>query len=269
MTANGRYRDAEESRPLTQALDETPVRESLDSVSSVSTSSLIFERLLEPVNNGHDRIDGFPQGGDLPPDRRSKDQTSAPDLEDAAYASQTAKPVTRRTRLFMIIFGVVFLGSWLVAFAVFSSRRAGAVQNSKTPVSGSGKKITLDEVLGGLWRAQTHAISWIEGANGEDGLLLEKGGWKGKDYLVVEDVRSRSKNHTLVTHDSKTLMKDNFLVVDGKTVYPSDVWPSRNLESVLVISGKQSVSHLERESFEAMLTIAELAAFIPRPILNP
>ena len=62
----------------------------------------------------------------------------------------------------------------------------------------------------GDWRPQSHSISWIAGANGEDGLLLEKGA-PGKDYLVVEDVRSQNEEHTAnggKIASAQTLMKD-------------------------------------------------------------
>ncbi|KAL6790220.1 Alpha/Beta hydrolase protein [Trichoderma sp. SZMC 28013] len=42
------------------------------------------------------------------------------------------------------------------------------------------------------------SISWIAGRNGEDGLLLERGAL-GKNYLVVEDVRSAVGNETAAT----------------------------------------------------------------------
>ncbi len=85
-------------------------------------------------------------------------------------------------------------------------------------------------------------MRWIEGANGEDGLLLERDGGRDKDYLVVEDVRSKSSKDEMKLHDSRTLMRSPWFSVDGRRVYPSEVWPSRDLRSVLIASEKKSVS---------------------------
>jgi len=100
-----------------------------------------------------------------------------------------------------------------------------------TSSKGNGKEVTLDQVMGGQWRATHHDISWIEGANGEDGLLLEQGAG-GKDYLVVEDIRGAEGDAAAA--GTKTLMKQQIFIVDGKGYSPSRVFPSKDLKKVLI-----------------------------------
>jgi dipeptidyl aminopeptidase len=60
----------------------------------------------------------------------------------------------------------------------------------------------------------------------------------GKDYLLVEDIRS--KGNAGVTGNKFTLMKkSSFQVGDSSYIYPSNVWPSTDLKKVLVISDQK------------------------------
>jgi dipeptidyl aminopeptidase len=91
--------------------------------------------------------------------------------------------------------------------------------------------------MGGQWRATHHDISWIEGANGEDGLLLEQGAG-GKDYLVVEDIRAAESEAAAA--GTKTLMKQQVFNVGGRGYSPSRVYPSKDLKKVLIAADYSS-----------------------------
>lgn len=262
------YRDEEETRPLTEGLSSELRRKLSGSQSTASTTSIVLERLRRPTANGHGELKSLARDDDLDDDL--EDQAPALDPRDEIYDSSDVKPLAKRVRFLILGVATAFFVAWLIALLVFVGNRSAATRGfTRTSSSSPGRKITLDQVLGGHWRPRRHEISWIEGANGEDGLLLERAGGRGKDYLVVEDVRSRSTNHTIETHDSKTLMRSDWFNVKGRTVFPSDVWPSRNLKSVLVISDKQSASPPEK--WHCMSTTdesLELAAFIYGQILD-
>ena len=104
-----------------------------------------------------------------------------------------------------------------------------------TATKGNGKKVTLDQVLTGKWASRQHGISWIEGADGEDGLLLQRGGEAGRDYLVVEDVRYLN-DATQQKANRKTLMQTGGFHVGSEYVVPAEVWPSPDHKHVLILS---------------------------------
>ena len=224
------YKDEDETRPLT-ASDSTAElpRKSSESVTSLSSSSSIgLDRLNgngAKIGNGHAKLLG-------------KDN----EYDEEGFNTQRlyTKSFDRRTRRILWSLGGLCLGGWLLALVLFLSRRSythksSTPWNPKETVShGNGKAVTLDQVLGGKWRARSQHISWIAGADNEDGLLLEQEAGGGRDYLVVEDVRNRKTGVESVV--SKTLMKHGGFKVDGKQVYPSRVWPSKDLKKVLVMS---------------------------------
>ncbi|KAI9874625.1 MAG: hypothetical protein M1830_009540 [Pleopsidium flavum] len=241
-----RYLDEEEAKPLTQD-DESqtgPSRDSLDSVTSASTTSLVFERLNDSTKaNGNGSLKQQPHQDSLAQTSDVNEKEDDYDIEEGTYQPPAGKSVDKRFRRIIWMLGALSLGGWVLALFLFLSRQtykhSSAIPHdpAATASRGSGKKVTLDQVLGGLWRPKSHEISWIAGANGEDGLLLERNHGQRSDYLVVEDVRSR--NGTVAFIDSMTLMKDGAFKVSGGSVYPSKVWPSRNLKKVLVMSEEQ------------------------------
>jgi len=166
------------------------------------------------------------------------------DLESGPFLNNGDKGVDKRLRKLIFIIGGVFIGLWVLALVVFlgkqTYRHSSATPHDPvaTASRGSGKKITLDQVMGGEWRAKHQDISWIEGANGEDGLLLEQG-VAGKDWLVVEDIRGNANADAGVLA-SKTLMKQGFFNVGGRGLSPGKVFPSKNLKKVLVATDIQS-----------------------------
>ena len=227
------YDNEEETKPLTQASSiSDPSRQSLDTVTSASTTSLVLEHL-----NGTSDNYGHSKG----PLRNEKFEQY--DEEDGHYMPPAGQPMGKKVRRIMWALGGLCIGGWLLALVLFLSRQSyrhsSTIPHNPTATAsrGSGKAVSLDEVQGGQWRARSHDITWIKGVNGEDGLLLEKEGGSGRGYLVVEDVRSRKAHSD--SYDRITLMQDGGFKVDGVQVYPSKVWPSRDLKKVLVMSELQ------------------------------
>jgi dipeptidyl aminopeptidase len=227
-------------------------RSSIDTISSASTTSLVFDRLNDFAID-HEDGHKFTPGDSLlhaneRPDKREEDDG---DLEEGyAYSPTAGKPMEKKAQRYIWILASVFIVGWLVALGIFLSRQAYKHPSTvphdpqATQSRGSGRKVTLDQILHGGWREQTHGISWIEGVNGEDGLLLEIGGGSKEGYAVVEDVRSRPGNKILEALNSTTLMKDPDFQVGSHPVYSNSIFPSRDLKSVLVVSEKQQVSAL-------------------------
>ncbi|TVY75738.1 putative dipeptidyl-aminopeptidase B [Lachnellula suecica] len=246
-----------------QLLPLEKVRLSEDSLSSASTTSLVFERIGERAGagngtsiNGHSKMvtPKFPPRGesmgyaddeDMHRQYEGEDKEED-DLESGPFINKGVvdKVLDRKFRRLIWIIGGVFIGAWVLALVVFLGRQSyrhpseSPHDPAATSVRGHGKKVTLDQVMGGAWRAQKQGISWIEGANGEDGLLLEQGN-VGKDYLVVGDVRGTTgdEKEALAT---KILMKVGYFEVDGKGHTPSRVFPSKNLKKVLLATDFES-----------------------------
>lgn len=241
-----RYQD-EDTRPFKDLPDGDHSRHSIDSVSSVSSTSAVLENLNGSTaanGNGHAKTD--------PKTPLMHDRDEKYDEEGTFRRPQEQAPSTRVKLVVWTLCGLC-LGGWLLALFLFL--KAGTFQtsvSSTTPTSnssslshgaapkgshGSGKAVTLDQVLGGQWVAKSKSVSWITGASGEDGLIMEKARLGGTDYLTVEDVRARKEGSKAI--DKQTLMKNGGFRVDGKQVFPSKVWPSRDLKKVLVMSEQE------------------------------
>lgn len=248
-------------------------RSSRDSLSSVSTTSLVFDRLHEEMekssgkrkSNGKHRLNGD----------RYKEEA---DLEDDPYAVETGpflgesgaslqrKPMDRSLRRILWIVGVVFVSGWFVALGVFlvSGSYKHASDSDHDPDAnsrGSGKVVTLDQVLSGFWSPSSHSISWIADPDGQDGLLLEQGA-ADKDYLVVEDVRtlaqdSMPRDGTAKPENSMTLMKTAYFEYKGKPRRPEWLKPSPDLSKVLLGVDKEKNW---RHSFTASYYILDVAS---------
>ncbi|KAN0098665.1 putative dipeptidyl-aminopeptidase B [Hyaloscypha variabilis] len=248
----------EEAAQLLPDVQEDHERKSEDSVSTASTTSLVFERIGERVDaenekkvlNGNSRKKMVTPK--FPPNREhlayaddehaqqllEDEEKDDYDVENGPYMKNASeKSVDKSFRRLMFVLGGIFIGAWVVALVIFLGKQAYR-HPSETPhdpaatsSKGNGKEVTLDQVMGGQWRATHHDISWIEGANGEDGLLLEQGAG-GKDYLVVEDIRGAEGDAAAA--GTKTLMKQQIFIVDGKGYSPSRVFPSKDLKKVLI-----------------------------------
>ncbi|KAH8786493.1 putative dipeptidyl-aminopeptidase B [Hyaloscypha finlandica] len=253
----------EEATQLLPGLQEDSERTSEDSVSTASTTSLVFERIGERVDAENEKkLNGngskkmvTPK---FPPNREAlayaddehvqqlleDEEKDDYDAENGPYMNNSSdRKVDKNFRRLMFILGGIFIGAWVVALVIFLSRQAYR-HPSTTPhdpdaisSKGNGKEVTLDQVMGGEWRATHHDISWIEGANGEDGLLLEQSAG-GKDYLVVEDIRGAEGDAAAA--GTKTLMKQSYFEVGGKGYSPSRVYPSKDLKKVLIATDYNS-----------------------------
>lgn len=254
------YTDEEELRPLTHDSSTSDRnRTSLDSITSVSTTSIALERLnvsREEGENGKSKqTNGF----------RGKEEDY--DEEDTFISKIRMRPVEKRVQRILWLLGGLCLGGWLLALILFISHQSYK-HSSNTPhdptstkYRGSGKAVTLDQVLSGAWRAKEHGLSWIQGAKGEDGLLLEQDTGFGGDYLVVEDVRSKKTDAETV--DSVTLMKSRSFKVNDVQIYPNKVWPSPDLKKVLLMSQEQ---RNWRHSFTGLYWIFDVASQTGEPL---
>lgn len=257
-------------------------RNSSDSVASTaSTTSLVFDRIGERVAaNGSEKptmvTPKFPPRGEraYADDEHTQihleeEEEKDYDMEDGAFLTNgaTNKSVDKKLRRLIWIIGGVFIGAWVLALFIFLGKQAYKHSSESphdpqaTSSRGSGKKVTMDQVMGGQWRATKHSISWIEGANGEDGLLLEQGS-VGKDYLIVEDVRTQSPS-AVGTLDTMTLMKNGYFEVAGRSLTPSKVYPSKDLKKVLVATDVQSNW---RHSFYAKYWIFDVETQTAEPL---
>jgi dipeptidyl aminopeptidase len=251
----------EEAANLLPPEEEIIERKSDESVSSASTTSLVFERIGEraeaderkPMNGKSNMVTPkYPPRGDSLPYRDDnhaqisfEDEEKDSDLETGPFLNNgSGKAIDKKFRRLLWIIGGVFIGAWVVALALFlfsqSYKHSSTTPHDPTATAsrGNGKKVTLDQVMQGVWRANRQSISWIEGANGEDGLLLEQG-VGGKDYLVVEDIRGNNAGDTAAMA-TKTLMKNAYFEVGDRTLTPSKVFPSKDLKKILIATDFQA-----------------------------
>ncbi|KAH0495892.1 hypothetical protein TgHK011_009418 [Trichoderma gracile] len=257
---------------------------STDSLSSVSTTSIVFDRIQEEMEKG-----------EVPPKARArlgysdvyaedplKDEASG-DAETEAFLGSTGaalqrRPMDRKLRRFLCIGAVIFAAAWLASLAVFVStgsyKHASDVEHDPdADFRGSGKPVTLEQIYDRFWAPKQKSISWIAGPHGEDGLLLERGA-SGKDYLVVEDVRSAVGNATAAAAaaadenaqlaKSRTLMKHADFEFDGKTYQPQWLQPSPDQNKVLIGVAQEKVW---RHSFTAIYFIFDVETQTAEPLV--
>lgn len=241
-------------------------RRSHDSLSSVSTTSLVFERINERVmkdsnsdekRKHHDPLNGTPYADHDDEDPLKDEHDTASDLETGPFLTGSNDPQTgakqfgirrmdRGLKRIIIVVSCLVVVGWLAGLFVYVSTQAYKHPSQlehdpeATAIRGTGKQITLDQIQGGFWYPEHHSISWIAGADGEDGLLLERGA-AGKDYLVVEDVRSQPKGRDdIAVQQSKTLMKQGTFEYEGREYTPNDAIPSNDLLRVLLVTDRKS-----------------------------
>lgn len=223
----------DETEPLTLHNSSTTpsARRSQDSLTSVSTTSLVLEQL-----NATQHTNGEAHLGKPTHEFEYRDDDE--DIEAPRYLPPAGKPVSKGLKRIIWLIVVIAIAGWTLALVSFLAN--GSYKHSsklsddhEEPAESSGKKITLNQVMDGRWAAHGQEISWIRGAGGEDGLLLERN-QPGKDYVVVEDVRSRRGDPNAVA--SKTLMRTGRFDVNGKKIIADKIWPSPDLRSVLVLS---------------------------------
>ena len=234
-------------------------RRSYDSVSSASTTSLIFER-IEERNSEKRALDDDALRDD--PDDDSADLESARFL--APGASIQRQPMDKRSRRAVTITVSILVLAWLGALVVYifgSGHASTAGAGAAVGQAATGNPVTLDDVLAYAWNPTSHSISWVPGPNNEDGLLLLQGD-PGKDYLVVEDVVA-SESPQLRDGHSRTLIKSVDVRYGDQKIVPSKVWPSRDLKKVLIAS---NVKKVWRHSFTATYWILDVESQSVEPL---
>ncbi|KAJ5114873.1 Peptidase S9B dipeptidylpeptidase IV N-terminal [Penicillium alfredii] len=234
--------DGPESVPLNRPRSASLAsQDSSDSSLSITPASFPNSHKARPLTSrtegDGERYRDIEDGGDAEYDTRAP-----PGFKKAAPKD--------RMRRFLWGLGILCVSGWVLAFILFLAQKrptaAPQTFSDSTPeihdpgswgANASGQPVTLEQVLTGKWLPTSHAISWIAGPNGEDGLLVERGGGEGA-YLRVEDIRNR-KNESGGS-ESRVLMEEPSVRVDGKDVTPSKTWPSLDLQKVLILSDKQS-----------------------------
>ncbi|KAI4161437.1 MAG: hypothetical protein LQ342_004840 [Letrouitia transgressa] len=235
-----RFTEEEEMQPLTH--DSQRSHRPRVSQDSARSSSNTFTEL--------ERLDAYTDVPDGPPKPNSLSGTLSAkalgfDEEDTFRHGQQAvlSEHKRRQKLLWSLSGLC-LGGWLLALVLFLSRHNYPHLPSfpRKTLTGtthkSDRAVTHDQVLQGKWRPKSHELAWIKGANAEDGLLLEKNSEAGRDFLVVEDVRSRKSGSDSL--NSITLMKAGGFEVNGAQIHSDQAEPSADLKKVLVVSEKKS-----------------------------
>jgi dipeptidyl aminopeptidase B len=275
-------------------------RTSSDSLASVSTTSIVFDRIQEESEkvshkkSKNGRKNGF--ATEFDDEDPLKDEDNENDLETGPFLGTAGngadqplparQPMDRRLRKYLLIAAGVFVLGWLISLGVFVAtgsyrHESDSEHDPEANSRGSGKAITLDQVMGGFWRVKSQTISWIADPDGQDGLMLEQGA-AGKDFLVVEDVKSIGTDPAdeKATTTSRTLMKDSTFKFNGETLRPSFVEPSPNLRMVLLGVNKEKnwrhsftasyyILHVETQAVEPLILAdrnrrIKLATWSPR-----
>ncbi|PGH09659.1 hypothetical protein AJ79_05625 [Helicocarpus griseus UAMH5409] len=243
MGAEKRNLRDEESEPLTRG-DSTEFRDSSNSLDYSSSTASLSLAVIDRINGStHDASSGEKSHEDHHRDGKYWDEEEF-DIEEADYVPSGGKPVHKRTKIVFWTLLLLCLGGWSLAFVLFLFRGHETSEtvsvSSEDNVSGGGphgNRVTLDEVLQGKWSPRSHQISWLPGPKGEDGLLLEMDGTSLKGYLRVEDVIARKDKNS--AKKPIVLMKKGFFRAAGESVFPSQVWPSPDLKTVLVLSSEE------------------------------
>jgi dipeptidyl aminopeptidase len=230
-----------ESVPLTRKRSDSLVSQN-STDSGLSIASAAF---MEGHKGGHT----IPMGGD---GDRYRDIEDGGEIGSDEPLIPSGKKNGSSNRLRQIVWGLVVLcvGGWVLAFVLFLMQKrpdTAALSSistveihepdSATGGTGYGKPVTLEQVLNGAWQPKSHAISWIAGPNGEDGLLVERGE-KQDAYLRVEDIRGSKDGVSKL--ETRVLMKKSYIWVDGKAYHPAKTWPSPDMKKVLVMTDIQS-----------------------------
>lgn len=239
-----RYRDSSPGGPSDElnASFSPPNRGSRSnrsSFESTSTTSLILERINpdEAPRRPYDPPAGSSQTKEAYDDDEDEYSDIDPDVELGSSRGRNLiqKPMEKKVRRIVYIIGAVLVGGWLLALAIYVSTGSyKAVDTPHDPAATStvkpGKRLHLDQILQGRWRAQSKPVKWVDGE--KDGLMLVSGGYKG--FVEVQDVNDREY--------SKILMKKKEIPVDGRPVAVTKYWPSPDLNQLLLATDVESVS---------------------------
>ena len=247
MLTNGEYSSDtphSDSRPSNESR-----RRSSDSITSASTTSLALEN-----------INGIPLVGKPREPLAYRDNDSDPELPRYLGPKHTTgHGMSPNVKRLIWAVSIIAASGWALALFMFMVtgryKHASQIEYDHTaPKTGSGKKITLEQIHSGQWTTKYADVSWVPGPNGEDGLLLETAQLP-KDFLVVEDIRGRSPEYA-GKFESKTLMKSGWFTWDGQQRYAEEYWVAPDMKSVLVMTAKEKVF---RHSFTGLYFIVDVA----------
>ena len=219
-------------------------RVSMDSVSSLSSTSVVLENMHNDMS-----MNGSNGRSNIKTPLMSDEKYDA----EGTYSGEERGPSKTVKTILWAMCGLCLSGWLLALFLFLKNGTTGSTIVSpptaastslpvigtkpEAPSTGPARSVQFDEVLGGKWYARNKQVSWIKGANNEDGMIMEQAGGKGRDYLVVEDVRSRQEGTK--SSAQKTLIKSSYFTIGDKMIFPTKVWPSPDLKKVLVQSEKQ------------------------------
>lgn len=241
MATPRRQLDSEEMQPLTDSQGTPSTFQDSDEVRASASSASTTSFVLEHANDK-----AAIKAKDALYTNASPREEMEMEGEDELAWQRSVKPADRKARRILYVLVAVGVVGWVAALFLFLGQdrhvpHAARPHNPHaTATTGNGKKVALDQVLQGAWNARSHAITWVAGPDGEDGLLLERGGSDGRDYLVVEDVRYRGDDLAVQRQHSRTLMQRGMFQVGNELVVVHDAWPSRDHKKILIQSDYQS-----------------------------
>lgn len=231
---------------------ETDPRPSYDSLSSVSTTSLVFDRIHQETEKQSlwRKNKDDPSNGTAYVDLDNEDplKEERDDLETGPFLGAGGgvpqgvppqrQPMDKKLRRILIIIAAVLVIGWLTSLGVFvasgSYKHLHDAEHDPDADRSAGKAVTLEQIQTGFWSVKSHSISWIADPGGADGLLLEEG-TPGKNYLVVQDVRAGGGD--AASKDAqrpRTLMKSASFTFGDKSFRPEWSEPSPDLTKVLL-----------------------------------
>ncbi|KAK4128979.1 hypothetical protein N657DRAFT_608911 [Parathielavia appendiculata] len=230
-----------------------------ESGSSVSTTSIVFDRIGERVAAANEAA--LEKRLHEDDDDALKDELTNDDLETGPFlgngdSSRTqhggnkGREMDRGLRKALLIVAGLLVSSWVAGLAVYVGTEAykSASEFGHDPQAtvsrGSGKALTLDQVMGSFWRPEYRSIQWIAGPEGEDGLLLEKD-VGSKSFLVVEDVRAQNAAAAPASAgapvaEARILMEKSTFDYGTRSYTAVNVVPSRDMQRVLVATDLKS-----------------------------
>ncbi|KAJ5154298.1 uncharacterized protein N7500_009737 [Penicillium coprophilum] len=242
----GKFEDegTPESLPLTRQGSESPISQmSTDSGLSIASESFMKNHkggntMPREEGDGHRYRDIEDEG------EHDSDEPLIPSGQKSGSSS--------RLRRIVWLLVLLCVGGWALAFVLFLTQKrpnAAALSSASgvdthepdsISITGGishGKPVTLEQVLSGTWSPKSHAISWIAGPNGEDGLLVEQGEQQDA-FLRVKDIRSSKDG--VDNLETRVLMKKGYIWFDGEAMQPAKTWPSPDMNKVLVMTDTQS-----------------------------